>query len=48
MISDIIKQYYWGFVFNEIAKDFSQVDSNREARFYVRKFCKEYGDILIT
>ena len=36
------KRYYWGVVLHEISNHFTPGDSNREAKFYFRGFCRQY------
>lgn len=36
------KLYNWGLIFHEISSDFTPGDSNREARFYTKEFCRQY------
>ena len=38
------RRMYWGMVYSEITNNFTSGDSNREAKFYVRKFCMRYCD----
>ena len=38
----MIKRYHWGMVYHEISKNLTPGDSNREACFYTKKFCKQY------
>lgn len=39
-----VERYHRGIIYNEISKNLTPSDGNREARFYVRNFCYHYID----
>lgn len=38
----MMKRRYWGMVHHEISKNLTPGDSNREARYYTKEFCRAY------
>lgn len=38
----MMKRNHWGMVYHEISKNLTSGDSNREASFYTKEFCRQY------